>query len=502
MANPKESAPPLASLRRHFMWLLIGVAGLFAAGMALSLVFSLRTNQAAEARLLEVEAAQAQASVLRRWDYYQQLADNLARDPQLIDLMLVGSTAEKQQWAVSRQRLLPNILGLALLSPQGEVFGDAGLLRVGPSCQRDLRRTAAATTNQVLIHRDLPGQEHIDLVTAVRGPGGDVLGKVFVSLGLEQLQRIIDDSTQPGHAITLVDANGIPVVGSGSLRNAVRELSVPLPAMDWRLVVQSPVRWISRSGWLQSVGAGMITLAGVLALLVAAMLRLRRPVLQDIDAARDALACLTRGESAPPIVTRYVEFAPVVADINRIAQQLHDQREQLATLSLTDPLTGLPNRRAFVTRFPHMLGLAERGHATALVLLDIDRFKSINDRYGHGVGDRVLAEFAQIFSESAEMGVCGRWGGDEFVAILPQRDEAAIRRIFGRIESRTEAWSNSNGLPMAVSLGVSHAPSDGHDLVTLLSVADIHLYQSKSQQPDTAGASPNHRTLIDEPQAT
>jgi GGDEF domain-containing protein len=55
---------------------------------------------------------------------------------------------------------------------------------------------------------------------------------------------------------------------------------------------------------------------------------------------------------------------------------------------------------------------------------------------------------------------------------------------------------------MAVSLGVSHAPSDGHDLVTLLSVADIHLYQSKSQQPDTAGASPNHRTLIDEPQAT
>src|SRR5690606_23848979 len=145
----------------------------------------------------------------------------------------------KEQWAVSRQRLLPNILGVALVSPQGDIFGDADLLRVGASCQNDLRRTAADTTNQVLIHRDLPGQEHIDLVTVVRGLDGDVLGKVFVSLGLEQLQRIIDDSTQPGHAISLVDEKGIPVVSSGSLQNAVRELSLPLAAMGWRLVVQS-----------------------------------------------------------------------------------------------------------------------------------------------------------------------------------------------------------------------------------------------------------------------
>jgi len=72
-----------------------------------------------------------------------------------------------------------------------------------------------------------------------------------------------------------------------------------------------------------------------------------------------------------------------------------------------------------------------------------------------------------------------------------------------RIESRTEAWSNSNGLPMAVSLGVSHAPRDGQDLKTLLSVADIHLYQSKSQQADMAAEpASNYRTLFDEPKAS
>jgi diguanylate cyclase (GGDEF)-like protein len=484
MTNPGQPTPPLASLRRHFLWLLIGVVGLFVAGMALSLVFSLRTNQAAEARLLEVEAAQAQASVLRRWDYYQQLAGKLARDPQLIDLMRVGSTDEKEQWAVARQRLLPNILGVALVSPQGEIFGDAAVLRVGESCQNDLRRTAADTTNQVLIHRDLPGQEHIDLVTAVRGPDGDVLGKVFVSLGLEQLQRIIDDSTQPGHAISLVDEKGIPVVSSGSLQNAVRELSLPLAAIGWRLVVQSPIEKLTYSGGLQIV-AGMLTLAGVLVLLVAAVLRLRRPVMQDIDAARDALACLTRGESAPPIVTHYVEFAPAAADINRIAQQLHDQREQLATLSLTDSLTGLPNRRAFVTRFPQMLGLAERGHASALVLLDVDRFKSINDRYGHGVGDQVLRALAQSLKElTRRADLAARLGGDEFAVLLTELDAAGVEAWYQRLSDHFRGELGAFGLDMQTGLSAGQAwlgSVPGDTLHDAMGRADRALYQAKER---------------------
>lgn len=137
-----------------------------------------------------------------------------------------------------------------------------------------------------------------------------------------------------------------------------------------------------------------------------------------------------------------------------------------------------------------------------MLFADLNQFKAVNDRYGHGVGDRVLAEFAQIFSDSAEMGICGRWGGDEFVAILPKRDETAVRQIFDRIEARTQAWSKSNGLPMAVSLGVSRAPQDGQNLMTLLSVADIHLYKNKSQQPDVATAPSNYRTLVNEPKTS
>jgi len=182
--------------------------------------------------------------------------------------------------------------------------------------------------------------------------------------------------------------------------------------------------------------------------------------------------------------------------------RIEGQRSQLDYRSRFDMLTGLLNRHGLLAAADGIFAKADAGTPATMLFADLNQFKAVNDRYGHGVGDRVLAEFAQIFRESAETGVCGRWGGDEFVAILPQRDDDAIRQIFERIESRTQAWSNSNGLPMAVSLGVSHAPHDGNDLKTLLSVADIHLYQSKSHQPETDNATAYYRTLVNEPKAT
>ena len=180
---------------------------------------------------------------------------------------------------------------------------------------------------------------------------------------------------------------------------------------------------------------------------------------------------------------------------------IENQRRQLDYRSRYDALTGLLNRHGLLSASDNVFGHADAETPVTVLFADLNQFKAVNDRYGHGVGDRVLAEFAQIFSESAEMGICGRWGGDEFVAILPKRDDAAIQQIYERIESRTAIWSRSNGLPMAVSLGVSRAPQDGQNLMTLLSVADIHLYKNKSQQSDTSMPA-NYRTLLDEPKAT
>lgn len=182
--------------------------------------------------------------------------------------------------------------------------------------------------------------------------------------------------------------------------------------------------------------------------------------------------------------------------------RIEGQRRQLDYRSRYDMLTGLLNRHGLLAAADQVFDKGSASAPATVLFADLNQFKAVNDRYGHGVGDRVLAEFARIFSESADMGVCGRWGGDEFVAILPQRDDASMRHIYERIEARTRAWSQGNGLPMAVSLGVAQAPRDGHDLVTLLAVADIHLYQSKSQQPETAAVPAYYRNLVNEPEAT
>ncbi|MHB1214576.1 MAG: GGDEF domain-containing protein [Thiobacillus sp.] len=182
--------------------------------------------------------------------------------------------------------------------------------------------------------------------------------------------------------------------------------------------------------------------------------------------------------------------------------RIEEQRRQLDYRSRFDALTGLLNRHGLLAAADCTFERTNKETPLTVLFADLDQFKAVNDRYGHGVGDRVLAEFAQIFSDSAETGICGRWGGDEFVAILPHRDDAAMQQIYARIESRTRAWSNSNGLPMAVSLGTSHAPDDGLDLKTLLSVADIQLYRSKPQQADTASTTSHYRTLTDEPQTS
>lgn len=484
MAPPAAAPAKLTSLRRHFLWLLTGVVALFAGGMVLSLVFGLRSHEAAENRLLHLEAAQARASVMRRWDYYQELAANLARDPQLADLLASGSVEAMQQWAASRQRLLPNVLGLALLSPQGDVQGDANLLRVGPTCQRDLR-LAATSPGRVLIHRDMPGLEHVDLVVDVQGDHEAPPGKVFLSVRLTQLQRILDESVQPGHVIALLDDAGRQVVATGRLQEAVREIAEVLPAIGWKLVVQAPASRISPSGWLQSVGAGMLTLAAVLLLLVVVVLRLRRPVLQDIQAARDALACLTRGESAPPIVTRYVEFVPAAEDINRIARQLHDQREQLAKLSLTDPLTGLPNRRAFETHFPQAQGLAERHHPVALVMLDIDHFKGVNDRFGHGVGDQVLLALAQSLKTlTRRADLAARLAGDEFAVLLTDLDAAGVQAWYARLADHFVSELGAFGLDLQTGLSAGQTWLAGSSTDTLngaLLRADRALYQAKAR---------------------
>jgi diguanylate cyclase (GGDEF)-like protein len=233
------------------------------------------------------------------------------------------------------------------------------------------------------------------------------------------------------------------------------------------------------------VVAGLLTLGAVLLVLVGGMLRLRRTMLHDIVSTRDALTALARDETIPAIMPHYVEFEPAAADINLIALHLQEQRARLEHLSLTDPLTQLPNRRAFETRFPQAQGLAERQHPVALVLLDIDHFKGVNDRYGHGVGDQVLLALAQSLKAlTRRADLAARLAGDEFAVLLSGLDASGLDAWYQRLGDHFRSELNAFGLELqtGLSAGQTWLGSTSSDTIKdALARADRALYQAKAQ---------------------
>jgi diguanylate cyclase (GGDEF)-like protein len=143
----------------------------------------------------------------------------------------------------------------------------------------------------------------------------------------------------------------------------------------------------------------------------------------------------------------------------------------LRTAAATDPLTGVANRRAWEAEATRNLARAARtGEPLSFALLDLDHFKVVNDREGHGAGDALLCELTAGWSRRLRRAdLLGRYGGDEFVLCLPATDEKGARQILRQLEATHEfAWS----------VGVATARTDD-TLSTVLARADAHLYLQK-----------------------
>lgn len=147
----------------------------------------------------------------------------------------------------------------------------------------------------------------------------------------------------------------------------------------------------------------------------------------------------------------------------------------------TDSLTGVANRRALEEEVLRDLDRGVQGEPSiAIILLDVDRFKRVNDQFGHAVGDDVLVRIAQILEREVRTGdVVGRWGGEEFVILLRRTDRANAQVLAERLRG-TIADSLFPGVGrMTVSMGVSAARSDD-DVTDLLRRADRALYEAKT----------------------
>lgn len=166
--------------------------------------------------------------------------------------------------------------------------------------------------------------------------------------------------------------------------------------------------------------------------------------------------------------------------------ELENARHKMANLAATDVLTGLLNRRAFERRLRSTLALIKRGASpAAIVMIDIDNFKQINDTHGHQVGDNVLKQFAQrCRSIIREADVLARWGGEEFMWLMPNTTvgEAlqAANRLRQLLADQPVVANIAEPLYVTASMGICDL-DDACDLQERLQVVDQLLYQAKDQ---------------------
>lgn len=174
------------------------------------------------------------------------------------------------------------------------------------------------------------------------------------------------------------------------------------------------------------------------------------------------------------------------ASVIRSAQLLEETRR----LAVTDPLTGLHNRRHFTRQLEENVRRSERyGERLALVLLDMDYFKNVNDRYGHHVGDRALQLLAGALRDTVrESDQTARIGGEEFALVLLRCDRELAMSIAGRVRERIRGLAVEElpevDMELSASVGVAFFPDDGGDPKALMRAADEALYRAKRMGRD------------------
>jgi diguanylate cyclase (GGDEF)-like protein len=181
------------------------------------------------------------------------------------------------------------------------------------------------------------------------------------------------------------------------------------------------------------------------------------------------------------------ELGEVATAFNSMSDRLGEAFAELQRLSETDELTGLLNYRSIFQALESETVRARRYETGfALLVMDVDNFKRVNDTYGHPIGDQVLKLVADVLREhTRETDLIGRQGGDEFLILLPETraDGAAAtaENVLAAISGRPHITANGQRIPVRVSIGLACFPEDGDQVDALIARADANLYASKRQ---------------------
>jgi diguanylate cyclase (GGDEF)-like protein len=217
--------------------------------------------------------------------------------------------------------------------------------------------------------------------------------------------------------------------------------------------------------------------------------------------ATDALTAIERGAfDVLPDDADAFELAARVRAARRgseMQELLLTRERELERLAYYDELTGLPNRRSVLRQLEALLSRGRRhGHALAVLMVDADHFKELNDRHGHAAGDTALRTLAERLRERLRTeDVAGRFGGEEFVIGLPDADAAGAIAVAEAVRAAVREHPLAvAGREETLTVSVGWAPWEGDDLAQLLARADRALYEAKAAGRDCVRPQPDTRT--------
>jgi diguanylate cyclase (GGDEF)-like protein len=197
------------------------------------------------------------------------------------------------------------------------------------------------------------------------------------------------------------------------------------------------------------------------------------------------------------------QIAALVGHMSRLEQEmmrLKQENARVRELAFHDELTGLPNRTLLQDRFRQAIALARRqGRQIALLFLDLDHFKRVNDTFGHVVGDRLLQQVAARLTSCLRVSdTACRYGGDEFVVLLPELESrqsaiAAADKILAQLS--LPFLVSGAAIEMTTSIGIAFHPEDGTECSELIRVSDRAMYRNKG--PARGDLPPAMRALSD-----
>jgi diguanylate cyclase (GGDEF)-like protein len=195
-----------------------------------------------------------------------------------------------------------------------------------------------------------------------------------------------------------------------------------------------------------------------------------------------------------------LSLAQTLADHAAIAIENASLYRQAYVASITDDLTGLGNTRQFHRSLADVM---TRGRPVSLVILDLDNFKAVVDRYGHLVGSRSIAQIGRMIGSLARPGdVAARFGGDEFVIVLPDTDTAEAHRLAEAIRKAIEACERLEGedvdlSPVTASVGVATFPVHAADAESLFRQADAAMYSAKRSGKNRVSVAPDPAAAVE-----